>query len=164
MPPQELMVARSPKEINELWHSAVTEGERCADVALGPLLRGHLVMTLVSSMRDTALCRDVARQFLQKDSESLIMVAGRCLLIAGLFPALARRRNVGIGYFFKVGVGAYSAHSSYWSARGRHGLATCSKIASERFPDLFKTLRGMKGSPVTKEEVEALEIPEFRWN
>lgn len=164
---QTLLVARSPSEVTELWHRAVIEGERYANITLGPLLEEHLVMTLRSHVSDVGLCRIVAREFLllrpRGDSESLIRVAGRCLLIAGFFPLLARRRNVRVGYFFEIGAGAYHAHASYWAARGRSGYAECSKTAAERFPDLVGTLRGMKGSAIIRDEIEALTIPHVEW-
>ncbi len=168
MTSQTLMTTRNSEDVTELWHRAVREGERCAGVVLGQPLAEHLVMTLRSYIADTELCRIVAREFLptylQSDSEALIRVAGRCLLITGLFPALAKRRNVKVGYFFEIGVGSYHAHANYWNARGRKGYAQCSKTAAERFLDLVETLRGMRGSPVTAEEIEALTTPDLKWN
>jgi hypothetical protein len=162
------MVADSPHGVTGLWHRAVVEGERRAHIELGALLEEHLVMILQSYISDVGLCRTVALEFLSSrrpgDSGSLIKVAGRCLLIAGLFPAVARRRNVRTGYFFDVGVGAYHAHASYWGARGKTGYAHCSRAAAERFPDLVGTLRGMRSSPHIAEEIEALVVPELRWN
>ncbi len=159
-----LMVTDGSTDVTELWHCAVTEGERRAHVILGPLLEEHLIMILRSFTNDVGLCRIVALEFLSGGSESLIRIAGRCLLIAGLFPALARKRNVRIGYFFEIGIGAYYAHASYWSARGKSGYAQCSETAAKRFPDLVGTLRGMRDSTITTEEIEALTAPCSEWN
>lgn len=161
----QLSTARSSKAITELWLHAVTEGEKWANIYLGPLLEEHLAMTLRSYVRDIGLCRVVARELLQsEDAETLIKVAGRCLLIAGLFPAHARRRNVRVGYFAEIGIGAYHAHASYWGARGKRGYAECSRTAAERFPDLVGTLRGMKNSPNIAVEMQALFVPYDKWN
>lgn len=159
-----LMVTDSSTDVTELWHLAVTEGEKRAHVVLGPLLEEHLVMTLRSYINDVELCRIVALEFLSGGSESLIRIAGRCLLIAGLFPALARKRNVRVGYFFEIGIGAYHAHASYWSARGKSGYAQCSETVAKRFPDLVGTLRGMRDSPIIADEIEALTVPPLEWN
>ncbi|MGB3922118.1 MAG: hypothetical protein WBL19_02475 [Minisyncoccia bacterium] len=166
MPLQELMLAEN--DTTGLWHRAVLEGERRAGISLGPMLEEHLTMTLRSYLKDTELCAVVAREFLETyalyDSEALIRVAGRCLLIAGFFPELSRRRNVRIGYFFEMGVGAYRAHAGYWQARRRTSYAKASRSAAERFADLVKTLRGMKNSELLAEELQATKISPLEWH
>ena len=161
----QLMLARSSETVSDFWHRAVTEGERQAEISLSPLLKGHLAMTLRSYIRDLALCRVVAREYMQpRDAEDLVKVAGRCLLIEGLFPELFRRRNVHKGYFVEIGTSAYHAHAVYWSARGRHGYAECSRSAAEHFLDLVGTLMGMNNSPNIAEALQALRTPHNKWN
>ena len=168
MDAQERMVAENKEEQRSIWYQAIEEGERRANVVLGPLLEDHLVTTLRSYVLDRNLCRVVARDFLSHflytNSETLISVAGRCLIITGFFPDISRRRNVREGYFIETGVGAYNAHASYWSAHGNRNYAKCSRNAAERFLDLVKTLRGMRNSRVVAEEIEALSVPELHWH
>lgn len=168
MDAQELMVAENEEEPREIWYRAIREGERKANVTLGALLEDHLVATLRSYVIDSNLCRVVAQDFLltfsYTQTETLLNIAGRCLIITGFFPAVARRRNVREGYFVDMGVGAYNAHATFWHARGKINYAKCSKCAAERFLDLVKTLRGMRSSQVIAEEIEALSVPELRWH
>lgn len=166
MPPRELMLAEN--DTTELWHRAVLEGEKYAGVILGQMLEEHLTITLRSYLKDTGLCSVIAKEFLSNydhfNPEALIRVAGRCLLIAGLFPELPRRRNVRIGYFFETGIGAYQSHASYWYARRKDSYAKASRTAAERFTDLVKTLRGMRNSQIVAEELEAIKISHLEWH
>ncbi len=99
----------------QLWHELVREGEARAHAALGEELESYLVFTLMRHYRDAPLAHRVMAlellEALQRDGgqrrDELRDVGDRCLLIAGLYPELARRRRVPLRYFLELGQGAY---------------------------------------------------------
>lgn len=99
----------------ELWHGLVREGERRAQAALDDEVESYLVFALMRHVGDAPLAhRIMALEFLEtllRDGRAreaaLRDVGDRCLLIAGLYPDLARRRRVSLRYFVDLGQGAY---------------------------------------------------------
>lgn len=103
-----------------LWQELVRDAESKAGRALGEDLESYLVFTLMRHYRDAPLAhRVVAIEWLEalqregrQRSDELRDVGDRCLLIAGLYPELAQRRRVPLGYFIDVGRGAYDQLAS----------------------------------------------------
>jgi hypothetical protein len=101
----------------ELWHALVLEGERKRNLALGEELESYLVFALMRHLGDDTLAtRIVALDWLRaceaqgrQGADALREVGDRCLLVAGLFPALTERRRVDSDYFVRVGRGAYAS-------------------------------------------------------
>lgn len=99
----------------ELWHRLVREATGRAHVELAETQESYLVFTLAGHMRDAliagrALALDLIEGLaLDVDvrEERLREVGDRCLLVAGLFPRLARRRNVSPAYYADLGQLAY---------------------------------------------------------
>jgi hypothetical protein len=99
----------------QLWYELVREGEARMHTRLPEDVESYLVFVLHRHQADAQLgartmaleclhgfeCTGTARCDVLRD------VGDRCLLIAGLFPALARRRNVGPDYYASLGQAAY---------------------------------------------------------
>lgn len=168
MNPQSLLVANESKSIAHIWRSAVKEGEERAQVSLSPLLEDHLVSTLETNTTRLDLGRpiafDASDALLSSDALPLVMLGGKCLIIAGLFPLLARRRNVQIGYFVNIGKSAYRSHAIYWEGRGALLHAHISNEVVEHFHALVATLRGIRTAEVATADLDAIALPQTAWN
>jgi hypothetical protein len=103
-------------EGTNLWHDLVREGEQRARQPLGEDAESYLVFTLMRHHRDAPLAhRTMALELLEalqrsgrRREDELRDVGDRCLLLAGLYPELAQRRRVDLGYFIALGRGAYA--------------------------------------------------------
>lgn len=103
-------------EGTNLWHDLVREGEQRARQPLAEDSESYLVFTLMRHHRDAPLAhRTMALELLEalqcsgrRRGEELRDVGDRCLLLAGLYPDLAQRRRVDLGYFIALGRGAYA--------------------------------------------------------
>ena len=99
----------------QLWYELVREGEARMRVRLPDTVESYLVFLLQRHQADALLGgRTMALECLQglerrgRDRlDGLRDVGDRCLLIAGLFPRLARRRNVAPEYYAAIGQAAY---------------------------------------------------------
>lgn len=108
-----------------LWHDLIRDAEHRAGGVLGEDLESYLVFTLMRHLGDAPLAhRIMAIELLealqiesarQRESE-LRDVGDRCLLIAGLYPELAKRRRVPLSYFVDLGQGAYDQLASQMRA------------------------------------------------
>ena len=99
----------------ELWQALVSEAAERAGCAHDESRESYLVFMLLRHQKDgQLLTRTQALDWLRAHAqagrlrdESLREVGDRCLLIAGLYPALAERRRVDVGYFMDLGRSAY---------------------------------------------------------
>jgi hypothetical protein len=100
----------------QLWFELVREGESRMHLRLPDEVESYLVFVLQRHQHDARLGgRTIALECLhglelagQARTDALRDVGDRCLLIAGLFPRLARRRNVPPGYYAALGQAAYA--------------------------------------------------------
>lgn len=98
------------------WHALVNQAEQQCQLELGEELESYLVFLLMRfAARPELAASIVAMEFLQalhirgkKQQHELRDIGDKCLLFAGLFPDLARRRHVNISYFVDVGQSAYA--------------------------------------------------------
>jgi hypothetical protein len=99
----------------QLWQGLVRDGEAHSGIELGESVQSYLVFVLMRYLRDEALAAHVmaldwleaAERTGRARADALRDVGDRCLLIAGRFPRLAERRQVGPDYFRQLGSGAY---------------------------------------------------------
>jgi len=135
-----------------LWHELVREGEQRAGRALGEERESYLVMTLMRHLGDAPLAhRVMAFELLEALQQSgrvrqqeLRDVGDRCLLISGLYPELAERRRVQLGYFIDLGRGAYARLAQDLTAALRELFEELSRGFAELVRVLF-ALRGLSG-------------------
>lgn len=103
-----------------LWYEMVHEAEKSCTTMLQEELESYLVFLLMRYIRRPDLASEVmATAFLKgmqaspyQRLEALRTVGDQCLLLSGLYPKVAQKRHVRIGYFVGLGQSAYSASSS----------------------------------------------------
>jgi len=102
-----------------LWYEAIHEAQIDSQIALNTDLESYLVYLLMRNMNNRNFAREIlAYQFLQglnrpPQQKGLILqtVGDHCLLISGLFPALAEKRRVKLRYYIELGQLAYGVIS-----------------------------------------------------
>jgi hypothetical protein len=98
-----------------LWHDIVHEAEQSCSVALKEEIESYLVFLLMRYINKPEFVKQIiALEFLQsldltpaKRELALQEVGDKCLLFAGLFPSIAKKRLVRVSYFVKLGQAAY---------------------------------------------------------
>lgn len=139
----------------ELWQALVHEAGERAGCALDETRESYLVFVLLRHQREAQLLgRTAALDYLHAHAvvgalreESLRDVGDRCLLIAGLYPALAERRRVTADYFADLGRGAYASIAE----AGRSATATLFAQLAAGFSELVETLRAVRREPALPE-------------
>jgi hypothetical protein len=132
----------------ELWHALVRQGEERAHRRLDEDAEAYLVFTLMRHYRDVPLAhRTMALEWLaaldqagRDRQDGLRDVGDRCLLLAGLYPQLAERRRVGLGYFVELGRGAYDQLADEL----RDALASMYRELAACFEDLVRVLLALR--------------------
>jgi hypothetical protein len=138
----------------ELWQALVREGERRAGAALDEQSESWLVFTLMRHLGNAGLAEPaMALEYLQALQRSgrlrslaLQDVGERCLLIAGLYPELAERRSVGLGYYIELGQGVFRQLAD----ETRHAVAELYAGVAREFGRLVRILlelRTLSGQP-----------------
>lgn len=138
----------------ELFRDLVREGEERAREPLDETLESYLVFTLVEHLRDPVLVSEPMALSLLDSLEQvggvreqrLRAVGDRCLLIAGFFPDLARRRLVTPGYYAALGRHAYDE----LAAAMRASLAELYQALSEAFDALVHVLAECRALPAAR--------------
>jgi hypothetical protein len=132
----------------ELWHALVRQGEERAHRHLDENTEAYLVFTLMRHYRDVPLAhRTMALEWLaaldqagRDRQDGLRDVGDRCLLLAGLYPQLAERRRVSLGYFVELGRGAYDQ----LAGELRDALAALYRELANCFDDLVRVLLALR--------------------
>lgn len=141
------------------WHALVKDAEASADIHLTEKIESYLVFLLVRFMQSPEITRTVvADEFLagvnqlgSQRLQSLRDIGDKCLLLSGLFPGRARKRQVRISYFVKLGQNAYFMLSSQ-----RHKeMAHLFFELSEQFVYLMDILHTM---PEVEGKVDSLDL------
>lgn len=105
-----------PSSIAE-WKALVAEAEIKTGYEFDDHVESYLVLTLDHFTRENGLASCViALDFLEntsikhaRDASSLREVGDQCLLLSGLFPERALKKNVSLSYFIGIGQQAYLA-------------------------------------------------------
>lgn len=132
----------------ELWQALVHEAGTRAGCALDESRESYLVFVLLRHQRDgQLLARTQALEWLTAQQvsgalreEMLRDVGDHCLLIAGLYPALADRRRVTVDYFVDVGRSAYLSIAD----AGRSAYAAMFGQLATSYLELVRTLRAVR--------------------
>jgi hypothetical protein len=146
------------------WQRLVKEASSNAAHTLDEDLESYLVFLLARFCEETsALERVMALEYLQGlaatgriRQERLRDVGDQCLLFAGLFPHMARKRMVRIGYFVELGRGAYQQLSDALS----HSAARLYGDLSAAFVVLMDVLQSMRAlqARACLSPLEAIEL------
>ena len=97
------------------WHALILDAQSSVGFYLPASIEQYIVMTLNAYTKNTSIASVViAIDYLQalKDSSSLSLqklrdVGDQCLILSGLFPERAARKNLSQEYFTNIGKEAY---------------------------------------------------------
>ncbi len=146
------------------WHALINEATVDAHIKLSEELESYLVFLLMRFTDNTEIAQSVlALDFLNavrpesKDNSGQLQAVGdKCLLLAGLFPGRAERKQVRISYFIHLGQSAYGNLSQV----SRQSVASLFYDLSQTFvplTDVLLTLRTLQGdyalTPLQAEEL-----------
>lgn len=131
----------------QLWYELVRDGEERVHLRLPDEVESYLVFVLHRHQHDALLGgRTMALECLhglectgRARTDALRDVGDRCLLIAGLFPRLAHRRNVRPGYYASLGRAAYGEVA----ALARSGYGALFAELARRFDAMRCVLGGI---------------------
>lgn len=132
----------------QVWQELVQQAARHAGHPLDETQESHLVFVLLRFQRDAQLLShthgldwlDALEQVGSARTEALRDVGDRCLLVAGLFPQLAERRRVSVGYYIDIGRAAYQGVAD----AGRRAYAALYEQLAASYRELVHTLSAMR--------------------
>ncbi len=130
------------------WHRLVQDAEQDYGCQLDETMQSYLVFTLMrftknQQLNSTALALDYLTSLHLPDnlcSEKLRNIGDQCLLVSGLFPQSAEKRQVDVNYYVNLGRSSYH-HISTLTQRG---IADLYQQLAESFVllmDLLQTIR-----------------------
>lgn len=134
------------------WRALVTEARTACDYSLDESLESYLVFLLMRFTGEPdCTARIMATDYLRSQTVpgeqqfgQLRDVGDHCLLFSGLFPQLAERRHVNIGYFVRVGRSSYQQLSEHFD-RGRALLYGSLAEAFVILMDILQAMRELGG-------------------
>jgi len=100
-----------------LWHDMIKQAEERCSIELNHDLEAYLISLLIRYTNKPELAKQVfailflrAMQLHENQRNLLLQQVGdHCLVLTGLFPKAAEKRNVKITYFVELGRTAYTA-------------------------------------------------------
>ena len=109
-----MAIYRSSNDINT-WHQLVRQAKDDCGHQFSDSLNHYLVLTLRAFVNKTDIASNVlALSYLENcDRESHVSiqnmryVGDQCLILSGLFPERAQKRNVSLGYYVDLGKNSY---------------------------------------------------------
>ncbi len=130
------------------WHKLVREAEQDYGCHLDEAMQSYLVFTLMRFAKNQQLnSHALAIDYLNSHhlsgslrSEQLRDIGDQCLLVSGLYPRSAEKRQVGVTYYVDLGRSAYY----HISTVTQKGIAELYQQLSESFVllmDLLQTIR-----------------------
>ena len=130
------------------WHTLVHEAERDYGCQLDEAMQSYLVFTLMRFAKNQQLnSHALAIDYLNTHclpnslrSEQLRNIGDQCLLVSGLYPQSAEKRQVGVTYYVDLGRSAYH----HISTVTQQGIAELYQQLAESFVllmDLLQTIR-----------------------
>lgn len=132
----------------QAWQDLVRDAAAHRGRALDETCESHLVFVLLRHQRETRLLYrahgidwlDALHFAGTARTEALRDVGDRCLIVAGLFPELARRRHVSVDYYVDIGRAAYRTAAD----SGRRAYAALYEQLAVTFRELVQTLQAMR--------------------
>ena len=131
------------------WHALVNEAQASTRLALDESTESYLVFLLMRFAQGPRLIESViALDFLEsmhstrhRQVELLRDVGDKSLLFCGLFPGIAERRHLSLGYFSDMGQAAYLTAGELQASQ----LTDLFLQLSSKFLDLQRILQAMRG-------------------
>lgn len=148
-----------------LWQALVHEAGERAGCMLDEDRESYLVLVLLRHQRDgQLLARTQALEWLHAEAQAgalredmLRDVGDHCLLIAGLFPALAGRRRVTVDYFIELGRSAYLSIAE----AGRSAYAALFAQMAASYVELVRTLRAVRAHSPGRFDMQRFDLERF---
>lgn len=145
------------------WHTLVHEAERDYGCQLDEAMQSYLVFTLMRFAKNQQLnSKALALDYLSSHhlpnslrNEQLRDIGDQCLLVSGLYPQSAEKRQVGVSYYVDLGRSAYH----HISTVTQQGIAELYQQLAESFillMDLLQTIR--QYSAPALQPIAALEL------
>jgi len=137
--------------------SLVQEGAANCNHRLDEETESYLVFILMRTLKNQGLLRHViAMDYLSsmagdQDAPGLRNVGDYCLIFAGLFPKIARRRLVRISYFVNIGQSAYMQLSMHPDEQALSILYQKMAHSFVVSMDILQSLRGADGLTLAEE-------------
>lgn len=133
-----------PTEMAE-WHALITEAGAASSIKLSEDLESYLVFLLMRfthhpEIANALLALDFLRNIKKVKNENwqiLKDIADKCLLFAGLFPGMAKRRRVRISYYVSLGQNAYDSLAHF----DHHQMSALFSKLSQHFIGLMDVLQ-----------------------
>lgn len=146
---------REPTKIAE-WLSLVLDAQRNSGYHFDESLESYLVLTLDHYTKDNGLASSVlSLEFLEAVNvhgklglTRLRTVGDQCLLLSGLFPERALKKNVSLNYFIHIGKHAYYLIGNDFS-KNELDQTLFFKL-SENFVGLMDVLHNMRTTSIQK--------------
>lgn len=141
-----------PSQLAE-WHSLIADATSIAHRKVNESLEYYLIITLDAFTRENIfVTQAVALDFLNaldlknvQNNKMMRNIGDQCLLISGLFPEQANRRNVSLDYYIGIGQHAYNTIAiSVLDTKIDHHLFL---QLSSQFRDLIQILRAIRVMP-----------------
>lgn len=138
-----------PTDIAE-WRKLIIEGQDRSGFQLTEIVENYVVITLNAHTTHTELSSAVMAIDLLKNihiqsisnAQALRSVGDQCLILAGLFPDRAKRKNVSPEYFQNLGENAYYV-LSFSKSFQKFDHALFYQLF-ENFSDLIQVLKSMR--------------------
>lgn len=133
----------------QLWQALVHEAGQRSSHPLDEARESYLVFVLLRFQRDAQLLsHSHGLDWLDAleltggtaRGDALRDVGDRCLLVAGLFPAVAERRRVSVGYYIDIGRAAYQGVAD----AGRRATAALYEQLAASYRELVHTLAAIR--------------------
>lgn len=132
----------------QLWQALVHEAGQRTGHPLDETRESYLVFVLLRFQRDAQLLShthgvdwlDALELAGTARGDALRDVGDRCLLVAGLFPDVAERRRVSVGYYVDIGRAAYQGVAD----AGRRATAALYEQLAQSYRELVRTLSAMR--------------------
>lgn len=132
----------------QLWQALVHEAGQRTGHPLDETRESYLVFVLLRFQRDAQLLAhthgvdwlDALELAGTARGDALRDVGDRCLLVAGLFPDVAERRRVSVGYYVDIGRAAYQGVAD----AGRRATAALYEQLAQSYRELVRTLSAMR--------------------
>jgi len=147
----------------QLWYDLVRDGEARVRTSLPETIESYLVFLLQRHQGDAVLGKRIlaldwlaGQELAGRDrADAMRDVGDRCLLIAGLFPRLAERRNVQPSYYAALGQAAYGEVAVV----ARAGYAELFARLAQAFEAMLRVLGGLRAPRPSSDEPPLVASP-----
>lgn len=130
------------------WYKLVNDAQNQSNIILDLELENYLINLLQQYLTNAEITNNLLSfEFLNSINSSIVKrenklreTGDKCLVIAGLFPGYAEKRNISVDYFLTIGQSAYS----YLSMNQRSELRKLFYTISDNFNNLTLVLNSIE--------------------